>query len=151
MASLDALISSLNTVANSLQKTTSVILKKQERFIVRVLQRRLLEKGTDANDKLIGGGQYAEATIRHKLFTGQTTSHFTLFDTGDFHKAMRVDLVGDMALITSGDSKTSELMFRYGEDILGLTEEETDEAIRLFVDPLLQKEINSITPRVIKI
>jgi hypothetical protein len=144
MASLDALISSLNTVADTLQLTTSVILVKNEEKILQVLQHRLMNSGEDANENLIGGGTYADMTIRHKLFTNQETEHFTLFDKGDFHKGMLVRLEGDLALINSSDSKTGDLTSRYGEAILGLTSEETEQVVKLWVDPELQKIFNKI-------
>jgi hypothetical protein len=144
MASLDALISSLNTVAKSLEKTVTAILVDKEKNIVQVVQHRLLNSGEDANGNLIGGGQYADMTIRHKLFTNQPTEHFTLFDEGDFHKGMFVENKGGVALIGSSDSKTGDLTSRYGEAILGLTSEETEQVVKLWVDPELQKIFNKI-------
>jgi len=151
MASLDALINSLDGIANTLQLDTSIILIKERVKIVQVLQHRLMNSGTDGNDNLIGGGQYADMTIRHKLFTNQTTEHFTLFDQGNFHKGMFIKLDGDLALITSSDGKTGDLISRYGEAILGLTEEETEQVIKLWVDPKLQKEINKRLPNIIRL
>ena len=147
MASLDALINSLETVANSLPKTVAVILKSEEKKIVQVLQNRLMNEGTDGNDNLIGGGVYADMTIRHKLFTNQEAGHFTLFDQGNFHKSMRIDLVGDKALIAAQDP--NGLMFRYGEAILGLQEDEEQQVVELWVDPVLEDIINERLPNVI--
>ncbi len=155
MASLDALINGLEAVADTLQLTTSMILVKNEDEIKQVLQYRLMNSGEDANGNLIGGGQYSPVTIRHKLFTNQETGHFTLFDEGNFHKGMFVKLVKDLALIGSkelhNDNPKGSLTDRYGEAILGLTEDETDQVIKLWVDPELQKEINKMLPKVIKI
>jgi hypothetical protein len=78
------------------------------------------------------------------LFTNQETEHFTLFDQGDFHKGMFVRLKDSFALIDSKDSKKGDLVSRYGEAILGLSERETQQVVNVWVDPELQKEINKI-------
>ena len=65
-------------------------------------------------------GQYSPFTIREKMRKGQPTDRMTLEDTKDFHKGFYGKLQGDNISISSNDTKTTELISRYGEDIFGL-------------------------------
>jgi len=142
---LDTYIGQLNTLADNLDSIVSTTIEKNGNLVVGMVKKRLIGSGKDADDKLIGGGQYSAVTIADKnRFSGNEgiTSHFTLFHFGDFHDGMFVQQVGKNALITSSDQKTNLLISEYGEAILGLNDEETEVVAEQIIDPELQKIIN---------
>lgn len=150
MASLEAYIAQLDSFADNLPKIVVSAGVENEDDITQIVKSRLLDKGLDAKLSLIGGGQYAPRTIEEKKLLGQETGHFTLFYKGGFHDGMFVDSLGDFLFIDSSDAKTRSLINEYGKDILGLTQPETKFVVQWYIDPKIQKTINSF-PKVINI
>ena len=144
MASLESYIAELNTFANTLENQVNAIILEDENEVIDVLQQRLMDTGLDAKKSPIGGGQYAPVTIENKKKKGQEIGHFTLFNKGDFHGSMFIQELGKTLFITSRDAKTNVLIQDYGEDILGLTNEETAFIVQWTIDPEIQKTINKL-------
>lgn len=150
---LDNYIQELNFFADNMQETVTAIGVKNGRGIVKMQNDRLLNHGLDANENLIGGGVYSSVTINHKSNRGDTISHVTLKDTGDWHGNMFVSGTKELLIDNSDSSLTGELMNGggqgsnppYGKDIIGLTDEEEVFLAQNVIDPELQKEINKLT------
>jgi len=85
---------------------------------------QLFDGGIDANGNSLG--VYAASTIKRKRKLGLPTDHVTLFETGQFHKSWKLFLDENHDFIISADTESAPygyLLDKYGEDILGLTEE----------------------------
>lgn len=82
---------------------------------------------------------YTAFTVRIKGFKGQPTDRVTLRDTGDFHGAFRLEFEPDQFTITSGDAKLAKLQAKYGETIMGLTDENIQKLIERIRDPLTER------------
>ena len=68
--------------------------------------------------------EYSYATLGFKLRKGQPTDRVTLFDTGSFHNQIFAQSYdGKEVIIDSTDDKSGELKEKYGEQIFGLTNE----------------------------
>jgi hypothetical protein len=66
---------------------------------------------------------YTELTDFLKTRKGQRTDHVTLKDTGSFHNSITADIYGNDLILDATDSKTSDLLDKYGDEVLGLTNE----------------------------
>lgn len=94
--------------------------------LVKMEQDRLFE-GARADGTVIEP-EYTLFTKRVKSANGQPTDRVTLFDTGSFYNNMFVRKDGDSLIFSSSDSKTEELVEKYGEAIFGLTDYDKEEA-----------------------
>ena len=156
MASLDAYITELTNFKNDLPKTVVKIGVRNEQHIVRLQNERHKNDGLDANGNLIGGGIYAQRTIRDKIDKDQTISHVTLEDTGAWHSDMFVSGKDMLEINNRNASLTSTLISGGGKgenppylkDIIGLTERETVYVAEYIIEPDIQKEIDKL-PNVI--
>ena len=91
-------------------------------------QDQLFKRGVDS--KGLSLGVYAPFTIEAKRRKGQPTNRVTLRDTGDFHRTWTVTTKnGDIIIEADGDKSDKNLMDVYGEDIVGLTDENLQKII----------------------
>lgn len=72
--------------------------------------------------------EYSDLTIELKKMKGQPYDKVTLYDTGDFYRGIKLDLASDSFTLDSSDSKTDDLVDKYG-DVFGLTNEHKQELI----------------------
>lgn len=90
-------------------------------------QEQLYKRGIDSTgtplDKI--GGVYARETVRIKQEKGQEADFVTLKDTGEFYRSFRVFLNGnsDLEIVTDPIKDGVNLFARWGEDVVGLTQE----------------------------
>jgi hypothetical protein len=84
---------------------------------------------------------YAARTVAIKKKKGQPTDRVTLKDTGDFYSDMFLDVRDNDFVIDSADSKTDELLKKYGEEIFGLTEKNQDQYVEENLEPVFQERI----------
>ena len=96
-------------------------LLEMDEFIADLNRKQMDEKGVRADGSKITP-EYKEITKLIKDSKGQTISHVTLHDTGDFHSSIFADIKSGSLIMDATDSKTSKLLEDYGE-VLGLTEE----------------------------
>lgn len=90
--------------------------------IVKILQKRLLTKGTNSKGDIIG--LYSLATEFISNGKKEQGEPFTLFDTGDFYASMFVVVFRDSFMIEADGQKDDGNLFeKYGENITGLTNE----------------------------
>lgn len=83
-------------------------------------QKQLFEKGLNAEGVEIWSYRpYKPVTQMIKAEKGQPTDRVTLKDTGSFHKAMFLAVKGDSYEMSSKDSKTQDLVQKYG-DVFGI-------------------------------
>jgi hypothetical protein len=66
---------------------------------------------------------YHPYTIAVKQSKGQPTDRVTLRDTGAFHRSIKVDVDNEKFTVTATDPKTDELMEKYGEGILNISDD----------------------------
>lgn len=139
MASLDKYRADLEGAKDKVGQVAGKAIKDNEQFILDLIKNRLYNTGIDGAGNLIGGGRYAEATIRQKEKKGQITSHFTLRDTGAFYSSMRVFQSGASVIITAND--VNDLIGRYGEEILMLNDNELDLVFEGVVQGAINREM----------
>ena len=111
----------------------------KERIIQLNTQEQLYKKGIDSEGRKLKSGSfsaiindevYAMRTIFEKELKGQPTDRVTLNDTGDFYNSFRVNATDDEIIITAKTMKQdNDLLEVWGEDILGLTDENLQEII----------------------
>ena len=100
-----------------------------------VTEDQLLDKGIRGNSSPISP-PYTPYTKKLKQARGQITSHVTLKDTGDFHNSIFIQYGNDGFEIAASDSKTSKLITKYGDAVLGLTDDNTDRTSEIIADDL---------------
>ena len=84
---------------------------------------------------------YSPYTVRVKTEKGQPTDRVTLRDTGEFHKSFEVVIDPTGFYITATDSKTNELVDKYGEKIFGLIPENKSELLHQYLYPSVLGQI----------
>ena len=141
MSTIDDYLISLQNIEGDLSEQIQNILINNQGKIVGTIKLRLYNHGVDASGNLIG--EYYFVTQQEKRQAGKRASFITLRDTGDWYAGMFVDYIDEELIIDSSDFKTEELVSIYGEDILGLTEEEQEWLIFSILEPEIQKYLDS--------
>ena len=95
---------------------------------------QLFAEGSDAEGNLLQS--YHPITIEYKEMVGQPTDRTTLRDTESFHNSFFLDASKFPLRISATDSKTGELMDKYGEDIFGLDDESQAEFNEYILDDI---------------
>lgn len=99
-------------------------------------QDQLFEKGIDRNgDSIASYRPYKPLTIEIKRLKGQPVNRVTLRDEGDFHASFQVIANDTSFFIDATDSKTLDLIRKYGEQIMGLTDENVDILVWQYIYP----------------
>ena len=95
---------------------------------------QLFIKGVDSNN--VGLGLYAPSTVQSKIDRGvpvPSDSHITLFDTGEFYSTFVIIPGKDFFEIDANPIREDTDLFReYGEEIVGLNDENLQKVIDLF-------------------
>lgn len=141
--SLDAYLADLRALEANLQNEIDKILDENESFLVGLVKNRLYQRGINADGKKILP-DYKPSTIRRKKEDNQRTSHVTLRDKGDFYAGFYVELIDWIVTINSTDGKTISLIDKYGQGILGFTQEEQDVIVLSILEPRIQKILNGL-------
>lgn len=112
-------------------------LLEQNAHRIEDLQTEQLWQGIDSEGKPITPA-YSPFTVQIKKAKGQPTDRVTLKDEGDFYRGMFLSggNAGNYA-IGSKDQKTKKLQTKYGEEILGLT----DDSKQVIIDDILRVEL----------
>ena len=124
-------------------RAVSEIIKDNEAFICDMnSQVQLYEQGINRLGVSITDYQpYAESTIAYKKRKGQPYDRVTLRDTGAFHASFYITTTDKDFEIKARDEKTQWLTKRYGNQILGLTEEHIAEVAAEYVYPELMDKL----------
>lgn len=116
-----------------------------QNFIIKELIQddQLMKRGVDDRDKIIG--YYSRAT---EIITGgrkKEGTPYNLFDTGEFYRSMEIEVASDYFMVDADPVKVDEkgkktnLFIRYGEGIIGLTEQNTDKLVEKIREKYLEK------------
>lgn len=108
-------------------------------------QEQLFQKGVDSKGIPLMdiGGSYSFVTKDIKDFLGQPIDRITLKDTGDFYKSWNVKILADTIFIEADTIKDGDdLRQRWGNDILGLTEESKQKLINYAIGKYRQHILN---------
>lgn len=101
---------------------------------------QLFNEGVDSLNRLLG--DYAPSTRESKIrrFGASFPSHITLFEEGDFYDSFKVKVFnnGKFEITANTQKNDTDLAQRYGEEIIGLTEESTEILSEFVVKDLVQ-------------
>jgi hypothetical protein len=106
----------------------------KQAFVLDLNTGQLYEEGRRADG--VSLGEYSPFTIRLKQLKGQRTDHVTLKDEGDFHQSFFLRIGERSFEIDASDEKKDELLDKYGDAVLGLSEQSLKE-LRQDVKPYL--------------
>jgi len=141
MPKLERYIPKLDNYIKNFEKHLATQVKKDEKFILKVLQNRLEFQNIDGDGKSLG--TYSERHKKYRSKLGLRTSGVTLNLFGGFYKDMFIALEKGQLFIDSKDYKTLLLVDGegnlpgYGQAILELTEGEQQEWIEQRIEPAL--------------
>jgi hypothetical protein len=142
IARLDALAAALKKLPAALN-TTVVEVVRDNAYILELDNQQQLEEGLDANGRDITP-EYTFFTIEEKEKKGQPTDRVTLKDKGDFYRGIVARVRGESVEMVGTDSKTQELQQKYGDAVLGLSEEAVDDFRQTHVQPELEYKIRQV-------
>lgn len=144
---LDKKIQELERLKKELPKQAEVISKK---FKVKILDyirdRQLFDKGIDGKGNKLTP-EYKPFTIAIKRQKGQPTDRVTLSDTGSFYDGFDLIFTDQNSIgVFSRDSKTPEIIEKYGSDIFTFTVDNIKEIDKeIFEKNLIKWLLNSKT------
>ncbi len=146
MRKLDELISRLKNFEDEIIKVIEEVVRENDNIILDMnAEDQLFQKGiTRKGVEIASFAPYAPLTIEIKKLKGQPTSRVTLRDEGDFHRSFYIEYQADGFQIKASDWKTEDLMFRYGEEILGLTDDNFHEFAVDYVKPALTELLTKL-------
>ncbi len=108
-------------------------------------EKQLFDKGEDSAGRTLEsiGGAYSPFTIRVKEAKGQPTNRVTLLDTGEFYASFVVKpFKGGFTIDADPNKDDTNLFDEWGDDIVGLNQENLQIVINFFKDAIL-REINN--------
>ena len=146
MRKLDELISRLKSFEDEILKVIEEVVRENDNIILNMnAENQLFQKGITRKGREIASyAPYAPLTIEIKKLKGQPTARVTLRDEGDFHKSFYIEYQSDGFQIKASDWKTEDLMLRYGEEILGLTDDNFHEFAVDYVKPALTELLKKL-------
>lgn len=143
---IDKKIKEIEQIRRDLPKQAKEIANKFKTEILDYIrEKQLFDEGIDGKgNKLLG---YKPFTIGIKRQKGQPTNRTTLFDTGNFFKGFDLIYTDQNALgVFSRDSKTPDLVEKYGADIFTFTAENIKEIdSKIFEENLIKWILNTPT------
>lgn len=112
-----------------LQLLKEIVVKDLE--LIAIANREQLLEGKTAENKPIQP-EYASTIYAAQKQNNPKRSFLTpnLKDTGKFHESVYAKIEGNIVKIGATDGKTKELQIKYGNEILGLTDENKNDLIR---------------------
>lgn len=121
-------------------------IEENEAFIVELnSEDQLYERGiTSTGVSIADYAPYSETTVEIKLQKGQPVNRVTLRDEGDFHTSFYLEIMEEEFEIRANDWKIKDLTRYYGDEIMGLTDENIMVVARDFVYPELLETAKKI-------
>lgn len=110
--------------------------------LVKELQQRQLNEGKRGDNTEITP-EYTPFTKRIKQAKGQPSDRVTLKDRGDFWNSIKTSPTDKFVEIYTTDKKTNDLLTKYGDEVLGLNENNTSILQDKFKDYIITKILNS--------
>lgn len=122
------------------------IVEENEAFIVELnSQDQLFEKGiTSTGVSIADYAPYSEVTIEIKQQKGQPVNRVTLRDEGDFHASFALKIDNEQFEVVANDWKVKDLTLYYGDEILGLTDDNISVVANEWVYPGLMEKAKQI-------
>jgi hypothetical protein len=124
LTAIDNIVSNLQKIKVDKDKIVLDIIEINEVFTID-LNRKQLMSGIDGKGNEIVP-EYSDFTFDVKIRVGQPADRVTLKDTGDFHASIFIDYGTKYIYFDAKDSKTNDLIEKYGGSILGLTDKSID-------------------------
>lgn len=122
MATIRQMQQRFQTVINTFDDIVFDAMQKNEESVTEYNRRQLNEEGIDKFGAAITPA-YSFATVAIKRQKGQEANHVTLRDTGSLQRGLFIKRNGDSFDIESRDSKFSDIVKKYGDEVFGLTSE----------------------------
>lgn len=143
---LDRMIQGFRDFAEASDRIVLDCVRENEAVIVDMnAEDQLYEKGENRLGVSISDYQpYSPVTVEYKRMKGQPFDRVTLRDEGDFEASFFIRYTSDSFEIWASDSKTEKLVRKYGDEILGLNDENLNEIIWEYLYPYLLNFINGI-------
>lgn len=143
--SLEGFISRFKISTDELIQIIQDALNEEKEYIL-VLQKQQLAKGQKADGT--STPRYSPKTIKVRDAEGNPVKgeRIAFYDTGDFWNKMWSLAENGELEIYSADGKTEMLLATYGENILGLTDENIEQLLERVV-PIIQKKMIQHTLR----
>jgi len=117
--------------------------KRIQKFIIELnTKEQLFNEGVNSNNVIIG--RYTPSTYEDKIrkFDASFPRHYTLLDTGEFYESFEIIVQKEAFIITADGQKEDDNLFeKYGDDIVGLTEESMTKLIEK-LKPLIIDQIH---------
>jgi hypothetical protein len=105
------------------------------------LNKNQLKEGIRSDDVFIG--YYSKKTLKIKAKNGLSpiskNNEIALYNYGSFWKSIIADVVGNQLILYASDDKTDMLYQRYGEQIIGLTNDSLNILIDKITELLFEK------------
>lgn len=144
MDKLNNLITRLKQFENVLLMAIEKAIRDNEEFILALnYEDQLYDKGIDRDGKKLSP-PYAESTIKRKKRKNQPTGRVTLRDENVFHRSFYIYYGTDNFQIMTTDPIEPFLTYRYGETILGLTDENLSYVIEKIIAPVIMEKLKEL-------
>lgn len=124
--------------------------RELQKFIIDLNTKGQLREGVNSLSVSLSsiGGDYSTTTLKISARKGRpkrSISLVDLHDTGDFYKSFRINIKPKSFVIEAETDKgDTDLLQRYGKDVLGLT----DEHLQIVIDALREKIIPIIKHKI---
>lgn len=141
--SLEGLLSKFKISTDELIGIVQDALNEEKEYIL-ILQKQQLAKGEKADGT--STPRYSPKTIRVREVEGNPVKgeRIALYDTGEFWNKMWVLAVNGELEIYSSDGKTEMLLATYGENVLGLTDDNIEQLFERVIPIIQDKMIQHI-------
>lgn len=134
-------VADFNEALTSGQLIQDIIWKNEAYIVDMNAEEQLYEQGINRLGVDISDyAPYSPVTIEIKRLKGQPTNRVTLRDEGDFESSFFLEVGDEQFEIKASDFKTEDLVKKYGEQILGLTDENIATLIWQYIYPDLMDE-----------
>lgn len=144
MDKLNNLIDKLKSFEKELFEVIEKAIKDNEDFIIALnYEDQLYDKGIDRDGKKLTP-PYAESTVKRKKRKNQPTGRVTLRDENVFHQSFYIYYGTDNFQIMTTDPIEPILTYRYGEELLGLTDENLQYVTEKFVAPAILEKMREL-------
>lgn len=145
MFAADLIDRKINVIRSFRKNKDAIVIghiRELEDLVLFMNQSQMEKSGIDSEGNEINPG-YTEFTIKIKMEKGQPFDKVTLKDTGDFHNSLYIRYAKGEFEIMSDDPKADKLMEKYGEEILGLINENLQDIIDTIKTEML-KDLKSL-------
>ena len=141
--SLEGLVNNFKISTDELIGIVQDALNEEKEYIL-ILQKQQLAKGEKADGT--STPIYSTKTIKVREVEGNPVKgeRIALYDTGDFWNKMWVLAVNGELEIYSSDCKTEMLLATYGENVLGLTDDNIKQLFERVIPIIQEKMIQHI-------